>query len=383
MYTRILKTLTGNCFLFGPRGIGKSTWLKKNYPKAHYIDLLPSRISLKYEKNPSLFEAEILTLKKNTIIIVDEIQKVPSLTDEIHNLIENHGYKNFILTGSSARKLKRGSANMLAGRARLNYMFPLTSEEIKYTHTPDQILRYGLLPMSMNASSDEDRIDFLESYLITYIKEEIKAEALVKNIGAFSRFIEVCALASGSRINFSNIARDTGVSRDTVRGYFEVLEDTLLARWLPAYRPRAKIKEVASPKFYLFDSGVLNVAANAFNKPMPQDWDGILFEHWIFHELSAFIRYNKLKGELCYWATPSGSEVDFIWASPTKIIAIEVKSAKKYNSDFLKGIHSLKENLEPQKSFVVYQGTEELLKNDIHILPVFQFLKLLWKSKIF
>jgi predicted AAA+ superfamily ATPase len=382
MYTRSLIPEKTAFFLLGPRGTGKSTWIRSTFPLAFTIDLLPSSTALNYQKNPGILEAEVRALSKDTWIVLDEIQKVPALLDEVHNLMENHGFKKFVLTGSSARKLKRGGANLLAGRAHLKTMYPLTAAETKFAVPIEQSITYGLLPMSVDAENNSDRELYLTSYVETYLNQEIKYEGLVRNIGSFANFLEVATLTAGQQINISALARDAGISRDTVRGYYSVFEDTLLGTWLPAYRPRAKIKEVIRPKFYWFDPGVLNAAAGAFKQPMPMDWKGILFEHLVHHELSAYLAYTQSRGTLGFWKTSSGSEIDFLWWYGGKCIGIEVKSAKEFRPEFLKGIRSFNENKQLSASYVVYRGERDLKVDDTWVLSADSFLQRLHRGEI-
>lgn len=382
MFTRKLTVPRQAFFLFGPRGTGKTTWLMEHFKNAKFIDLLPPQTAIEYEKNPSLLRNQVLALPKNQWVVVDEIQKVPALLDEIHFLMERQGYKKFALTGSSARKIKRGRANLLAGRAIQLKIFPFNSHEINFSLNENTILQYGLLPLSVIAKTSSEKEDFLKAYVDTYLREEIKYEGIVRNVGSFSRFLEVASICAGQQINMSNLSREAEISRDTVRSYFSIFEDTLLGSWLPAYRPRAKVKEVANPKFYWFDSGVLNAAAGGFQQPLPQDWNGILLEHWLHHELTSYLNYLKKKGSLGFWRTPSGSEIDFLWWYGKKIIAIEVKSAKKFKKEFLKGINAFQENKTLHSSWVVYLGKEILKVNQTFILPVHEFLKQLYQGKI-
>jgi uncharacterized protein len=382
MYTRIIKPPSRAFFLFGPRGTGKTTWLLHQFPQAKFIDLLPPQQTLTYERNPSLLRAQVLALPKNQWIVVDEVQKVPALLDEVHFLMERHGYKKFVLTGSSARKIKRNQANLLAGRALLLKMLPLNAHELDYAINPKKIIQYGLLPLSISSGTIEEKEGFLQSYVDTYLREEIKYEGLVRNVGSFARFLEVATLCAGGQVNMSNLAREVEISRDTVRSYFSIFEDTLLGSWLPAYRARAKVKEVVAPKFYWFDCGVLNATAGAFKQPMPSDWEGILFEHWVYHELLSFYTHLKVKGSLGFWKTPSGSEIDFLWWYGKDVVAIEVKLASKFNPDFLKGINSFQKNKSLKSSWVVYLGDEELKVGHTHILPVKKFLQRLYQGKV-
>ena len=287
--------------------------------------------------------------------------------------MENEGYKNFILSGSSARKLKRGSANMLGGRANKKSMYPFISKELDFNFKVDSILEYGLLPLSILADDNEQKESFLRSYLLTYINEEIRAEGLVRDIGNFSRFLDIASLVAGTQVNISGLARDAGIGRDTVQGYFSVFEDTLLGSFLQAYRPRAKVKEVQKPKFYWFDPGVLNAAAGSFDQPPPRDWNDVLLEHWIHHELKSYLDYKGVKGTLGFWRTASGSEVDSIWWYGDQVVGIEVKNGKTFRKEYLKGLKSLKENLPLRSAFIIYRGDEDLLVDDVQILNPISF----------
>ena len=244
---------------------------------------------------------------------LDEIQRVPKLLDEVHFLIEEKGYRHFALTGSSARKLKRGTANLLAGRAVVRNMFPLTSRETRFSIPAVQLLRFGSMPLSVNAPNDENRGGLLTSYVTTYLSEEIKAEGLVRHLGSFSRFLDVAALAAGQRVNVSNIARDAGVSRETARGFFEGSRRHSywkLAAGLPSAREN---QGSCAGEVLLVRCGSSPRRCRGFDQPMPSDWGGILLEHHIHHELRSHMHYAAVKGTLGYWATPSGSEVDFVW----------------------------------------------------------------------
>lgn len=384
MYTRPLTIPNSSFFLLGPRGTGKTTWLRQQFPAALRIDLLPPGNALKYAAEPALLRHLVLTRKHTDWIIIDEVQKVPELLDEVHNLMENYGYRRFALTGSSARKLKRGAANMLAGRAATRTMFPLTCRELGLVDSnTDQYLVSGLLPLSVNAVDDEARQDFLRSYVVTYLSEEIKAEALVRSIGSFARFLPIAALCAGQQPNMAGLARDAAISRDTVQGYFSVFEDTLIGSWLPAYRPRAKIKEVALPKFYWFDSGVLYAAAGGLDQPLPTDFFGILLEHFIHHELKAFMHYERIKGSLGYWRTAAGLEVDFVWWYGDKGVAIEVKHGTKFKREYLDGINALRgSNFTVSQSIVVYRGESPIIVDGVDILPVKDFLARLYEGRV-
>jgi predicted AAA+ superfamily ATPase len=336
---------------------------------------------LRYQRSPGLFRDEVRARKASEWIVVDEIQRVPQLLDEVHFLMERSGYKKFALTGSSARKLKRGAANLLAGRAVLRNLFPLTTAELGGAVSIEQLLRFGALPMSVTAPDDSAREDFLRAYVTVYLNEEIKAEALVRNLGSFARFMQVATLSAGQTTNVSSIARDAAISRETARGYFDVLVDTLMGTWLPAYRPRAKVKEVVLPKFYWFDPGVLRAATGGFDQPLPADFEGILLEHLVLHELQSYLHYSAIKGSLAYWATPSGSEVDFIFWRGQRTVVIEAKHSRTYRPEFRKGIAALLDGMKAD-SYIVYRGDRELKVDGTWVLPIESFLQRLHEGKV-
>lgn len=381
MFPRSLPVPRSSFFLFGARGTGKSTWIRSHFDNAFVVNLLNAELMLRYTRDPAMFRSEVLAHPKTQWTVIDEVQRAPQLLDEVHFLMEEKGYRKFALTGSSARKLKRGAANLLAGRAIVKNLFPLTSAELNFSVPMAQLLRFGAMPLSVNAPDDDAREEFLRAYVTTYLAEEIKAEGLVRDLGTFSRFLEVASLAAGQTTNVSGIARDAGVSRETVRGYFEVLVDTLIGSWLPAYRPRAKVKEVALPKFYWFDPGVLHAAAGGFDQPLPADWDGVLLEHLIHHELMSYIQYAGVKGSLAYWATPTGSEVDFVWWHGRNVVAIEVKSGREFRREYKKGIDAFSAGT-PAKSYIVYRGDREHEIDATRALPLEIFLRRLHAGEI-
>lgn len=348
---------------------------------AYVVNLLRADAMVRYARDPSLFRAEVRTRPRSSWIVVDEVQRAPKLLDEVHYLMEEEGYRKFALTGSSARKLRRGGANLLAGRAILRSLFPLTSAEMRFSVPVAQLLRYGSMPLSVTAANHAAREEFLRAYVTAYLSEEVKAEGLVRDLGGFSRFLDVAALAAGRTTNVSGIARDAGVSRETARGYFEILVDTLLGHWLPAYRPRSKVKEVALPKFYWFDAGVLHAAAGGFDQPLPGDWQGVLLEHLLFNEIQSYLHYAGIKGSLGYWATPSGTEVDFVWWRGAEMVAIEAKASRTYRREYRKGIAALRGGVKA-RSYIVYGGEQELRDDGTHVMPVAVFLRRLHAGEI-
>jgi uncharacterized protein len=368
-------------FLFGPRATGKSTWLRANFQNSLYIDLLRNDVYFSLTSNPAAFRERVLAYDPAaTWIIVDEIQRIPGLLHDVHSLIESHHYR-FALSGSSARKLKRGQANLLAGRALIKQMYPLIFAECGDALKLDNAMCFGTLPHIV--TTPESCIEQLDAYVGTYLREEIKEEALTRNIQAFSRFLEVAALMNGQVTNLSSVARDSGVPRQTVSTYFDILVDTLLGNWLPAWMPRAKVKEVSHPKFYFFDCGVLRATQKLLHDNPSRQERGFLFETFIFNELNAYISYSGCGGELFYWRTPDNIEIDFIWKRGKKIVAIEVKSTKRWKDEYNNGFKSfLSSKIIVQACYGIYCGEDILKKEWGLILPWQLFLKKLYAGDV-
>ena len=372
MYPRLLTLPKKSFFLFGPRGTGKSVWLQQHIPHAALsINLLRSSEYLKYKRTPSLFRQEVLALKnKKAWIIIDEIQKLPELLNEVHNLLfESQNSYRFALSGSSARQLKRSQANMLAGRALLKKMFPLSKLEIGKDFKLLDTIRYGQLPLSVTESASKDKIEFLDAYIETYLKEEIQQEALVRNLDNFYRFLSVTALMNGQILNITNIARDVGVARSTVQGYFSILEDTLLGWHLPAYRNKAKVKEIAHAKFYLFDCGVQRALAGLHRDKPSKNETGLLFETFVLNEFRAINSWKSHGARFFYWRTESGNEVDLIWKKGPKSIGFEIKSSNLWKEKFNKGLNVLLNSGDIHRAFGVYRGDRALKMGKITVLP--------------
>ncbi|MHB1948789.1 MAG: ATP-binding protein [Gammaproteobacteria bacterium] len=380
-FSRVLKAPKKSFFLLGPRATGKSTWLKLNFSNQLRLDLLRNDVYFALSSSPKAFRERVLAVNsKNTWIIVDEIQRLPDLLNDVHSLIEDYGYK-FALSGSSARKLKRGKANLLAGRALVKHMFPLISAEYGDDLTIEEALSYGTLPGIV--SDSETRIEQLEAYVGTYLREEIKEEALTRNVQSFSRFLEVAGFMHGQVTNLSNLARDAGVARATVSTYFEVLVDTLLGNWLPAWKPKAKVKEISHPKFYFFDCGVVRSIQKTLRENVNDFEKGILFETLVMNELNAHISYESIGGELSYWRTPDGIEIDFIWKRGSAVVAIEVKSSTRWKDEYNSGFNSLlSSKIKPKACYGIYLGNEVLKKEFGFVLPWKEFLKWLYDGKI-
>lgn len=380
MYSRLLPLPRQSFFLFGPRGTGKSVWLSQVLPDAGLmVDLLRSSEVLRYRRDPTLLGREVAALAPGAWVVIDEIQKLPELLDEVHALLfAGEGGHRFALSGSSARKLKRAGANMLAGRAWSKRMFPLSPLEMGADFRLDDALRYGQLPLSVAAGSAADRAEFLDAYVETYLREEIWQEAFVRNLVGFYRFLSVAALYSGQVLNISNIAREAGIARSTVLGYFGILEDTLLGWRLPAWRKRAKVKEVAHPKFYLFDCGVQRALAGLQrDKPSNTEW-GVLFETWVLNELRALNSWGSAGARFSYWRTEAGTEVDLVWQRGARAVGIEIKAATQWTESWNRGLRTLLDTGDIEAAFGIYGGERELRFGEIRVLPYPAALELAW-----
>ena len=369
-----------SCFLFGPRSVGKTHLIHEEIKgMAHvlYIDLLKGRTFTLLSGNPS--ELENLIENHHKIVILDEIQKIPPLLDEVHRLIEERKI-HFLLTGSSARKLKRGHANLLGGRAWTLNLFPLTTSELPQFNL-NRALRFGLLPSVWFSKNPEEELD---SYISTYLKEEILTEGLSRNLPAFNRFLKVAALSSGNLINFSQMASDAQVAESTLRGHFEILQDTLIGYLLEPFIESKKRKAIATPKFYFFDNGVRHTLMGTTALDRNSDLYGSSFESFLAHEIRAYLSYTRLKLPLTFWRSTSQFEVDFLIGSD---IAIEVKSTSRAHEKHLKGLMALSEEKIFKHFYLVTQDPLRRtypLKNGHKaiLLPWHDFLKQLWNKKI-
>jgi predicted AAA+ superfamily ATPase len=365
------------CFLWGPRQVGKSTWLEKSFPSSRYYNLLLSDDFARLQKKPSLLREELLEnpAPTHTPIIVDEVQKVPALLDEVQWLI-THGSYQFILCGSSARKLKRGGGNLLGGRALRFEMFPLISREIPRFRL-ERALTHGLIPRHYLS---DNPTDLIQSYVVDYLKEEIAEEALVRNVPAFHRFLEAAAFSNGEIVNELNIAQECGVSSPTVRQYFEILEDTLLGRFLPVFRKRPKRRVIQSPKFYYFDVGLANFLLKRGPIVAKSESFGKAFEHFLFQELLAHSHYSGLRYPLFYWRTASQLEVDFVLGDHE--VAVEVKSTDMAQPRHARGLMAFAEEYKVKKLILVTLDHRPRQMGPVHVLPWADFLARLWDGQI-
>ena len=358
-------------FLFGPRGTGKTTLIRHSLPDATVIDLLEIKTYREYLKNPSLLSER----KLRPVVVIDEVQKLPEILDEVHRLIEEK-HVTFLLTGSSARKLKRGGANLLAGRAWWAEMFPLTSQEI-----PDfDLLTYlnrGGLPA---VYPSEDYMEELRAYTALYLKEEIQNEALTRKVAQFSEFLDLMALSNGQEISYQSMAVDCGVSANTVKNYIQILEDTLIAFPLRAFTRTRKRKAISRAKLYFFDIGVTNSLAQRGEIREGSEMFGRAFEHFILMEVRAFLSYRRRPEAMSYWRSTSGFEVDLILGDRS---AVEIKGAKTIQDKHLKGLRALKEEGAIQTFTVVScDRHERTTKDGIVIYPWQRFLEKLWSGEV-
>ena len=367
-------------FLWGPRQTGTSTLLRETYPDGRWVDLLKAEEFRRYLARPELLRQEIEAEEPapERQIVIDEIQKIPALLDEVHWLIENRGL-HFALCGSSARKVKRGAANLLGGRATRYELHGLSASELGRKFDLDRMLNHGYLPRIYQASRPKRMLD---AYIADYLKEEVAAEGLVRDLPTFSDFLDVASFSDGEIVNFSNIARECGVSSHTTKSHFQILEDTLLGRWLPAYRRRPKRRVIGSPKFYFVDVGVVNRLARRGELLPGSELYGKAFENWVFHELSAFVSYREVDGALSYWRLASGIEVDFVIGDMQ--VAVEAKSSSRITRDHLKGLRSLVEDHPRVKRRIVVCREPRARKTDdgIEILPAVTFVRRLWNGEL-
>jgi predicted AAA+ superfamily ATPase len=364
-------------FLFGPRQTGKTFLLNRLFPKAPYYNLLLSNVFFQLSQRPMRIREEILAhLARGTLnqpIIIDEVQKLPLLLDEVQYLIDSAAV-HFILTGSSARKLKRGGANLLAGRARTHFLFPLVTKEIS-DFDLNRALNYGTLP---SIYLSEEPWEDLTAYCGTYLQEEIQSEGAVRRIENFSRFLETAALSNGELLNFENVAGDCAVPPRTVREYFYILEDTLVGTMLRPFRRTRKRKSVSSAKFYFFDVGVGNVLAKKRNVVPKSESYGKVLEHFVFTELRAYLSYANDERELSFFRTTSGQEVDFIIGNE---VAVEVKASDNVTFRDLRSLQLLQDEIPLRHKIVVSTERAPRRVGDIEILPVLTFLKRLWAGE--
>jgi predicted AAA+ superfamily ATPase len=371
MFTRILQPPKQSFFLMGPRGSGKSTWLHITFRDAHLIDLLAEDSYQRLLRNPTLFADELRAIEPKKWVIVDEVQRLPGLLNEVHRFIEEKRQR-FVLCGSSARKLKKAEVNLLAGRALFKSMHPLVPEELGPRFDLEEALRFGLLPIVWGAPSKDET---LAAYALLYLKEEIQAEALVRNLPGFARFLPLAALFHGQIVNVTNIAREAGVARTTVAGYLDILEETLLCFRLPAYEAKLRVRERKLPKWYWCDPGIVRAMKHSAGPVSPEE-RGALFEGMIAQVLRAYQGYRSICDGLYYWAPSSKSEteVDFLLTRGEERIAIEAKSGNAFAEGWCKGLRAVADLAGLSRRIIVYPRGPTLRTADgIDVLPFQDF----------
>ena len=361
-----------SAFLWGPRKVGKSYWIRRCLPDATVIDLLKTDVFADYSSRPSLLRERYLDHKN--LIVIDEVQKVPSLLDEVHWLIENKGL-SFLLTGSSARKLRHGHANLLGGRAWRRTLTPLSYQEVEGFDL-GKVMISGLLPPHyLSTQPAED----LRAYVADYLKEEIAAEGLTQNIPAFNEFLRVAAITSSELLNYMNIARETGVSQQTVRTYFDILEDTYLGFRIPPWKKSKNRRMIMTEKFYLFDVGVANFLARRRPQPGGSEF-GKSFEHYILMELKAYQAYKDPDLSINFWRSSSGQEVDFMMGD--RELAVEVKGSERVHEGDIRSLVALMEDGHVKKCVVVCLEKEpRQIHKGIEVIPWRIFIERLWSGE--
>lgn len=382
MIERLLKVEDANynsVFLFGARQTGKTTLLLSLFPDSHFYDLLENDTYERLRRNPSLLRQELQDCPRGEIVIIDEIQLIPELLNEVHWLITRQDL-HFILSGSSARKLKRKGVNSLGGRALRNVLYPLVSAEIPDFDIVKAVNR-GMLPTHYLAPNDQLLRKRLQAYISVYLKEEIAAEALVRRLPSFTKFMEVAALTNGEMINYRNVAQDCGVDAKTVKEYFNILEQTLIGYQVPAFSRTVKRKINQAPRFYYFDVALPNYLLHRQNLQPGNDEFGHAFEHLLIQEIIAYLGYNNIENALSYWHTYSGYEVDTVLGDAQ--VAIEFKSSTEVKSRHLRGLKAFKEEHPDARLIIVSLDIQCRFFNNVEVMPATHFLQQLWQGNIY
>ena len=367
-YRRLLTPPKGSFFLFGVRGAGKSTWAREQFPDAYVVDLLDESRYQTLLANPGLLAMELRSLPAQRVVVLDEVQRVPALLNEVHRAIES-ARRRFVLLGSSARRFKTAATNLLAGRATLRTLYPLVPAELDEHYDLERVLRFGSIPLVWQA--DDPRAT-LEAYVQLYVREEIRAEALVRNLPGFLRFLPVAALFHGQVVNVAGLARDAATARTTVEGYLGILQDTLLATLLPAFEPRLRVRERRHPKVYWVDPGLVRAAKRQLG-PVGAEERGPLLEGWILTVLLAHNERSALFEDVTYWAPLQArqTEVDFLLRRGREYLALEVKAQSRFSSPQLSGLRAIADLPRIARRVLVYLGERRLRTDDgIDVWPL-------------
>ncbi|MBD3321258.1 MAG: AAA family ATPase [Chitinivibrionales bacterium] len=373
-YKRFLQTIHTTSFLFGPRGTGKSTWLKEKYPHAAYIDMLNSETFRYYSAFPERALRILDDYPQKECFIIDEVQKVPDILSNLHSFIEDHKDILFILTGSSSRKLKAKGVDLLAGRALLKTFHPFMASELGNDFDIDKALTLGMVPLVLTSSAP---LETQRSYINLYLNEEVKEEGLTRNIGNFTRFLEIISFSQGSVLNLSEISRDSEVKRNTLDSYVSILEDLLIAVRIPVFSHRAKRELIRSRKFYFFDCGVFQGIRTKGPLEDAASLRGTALETLVMQHLRAWIEYSGKEIQLYFWRTRGGSEVDFIIYGENTFFAFEVKNTRNPRAKDTSGLRSFGQDYPPARLVLLYRGKEKKRRDGVDWIPVERFLRAL------
>lgn len=386
MYPRFGTLPSRSFFLLGPRGTGKTTWLRSILPQGEvrWYDLLDDRELARLVRSPEVFRAEVRALPSNSWVVVDEVQRLPDLLRDVHGLLTEHpeGVR-FALTGSSARKLRRAGVDLLPGRVVHRRFFPLTLAERGPDLDIDEALRFGGLPAVVSEPDLRGKAELLTAYVDAYLTQEIRLDSTVKSLATFGRFLDVAALCNAATLNVTALSRDSAVARTTVQGYFETLADTLVGSLLPAWSSAVRVRESKHPKWYFFDPGVVRAITGRLHDRLLSEERGRLLETLIRGELEAAIDGLGSGGRLAYWGLPSETEVDFIWHRSSHATGIEVKASERWRSEFGRGLTTLLDDKKIERGIVVYLGRHPMRVGEIDVLPLADFVRKLWAGELF
>ena len=375
--TRLATDPDRSFFLLDPRATGKTTWLRERFPNAHWYNLLLAEEFVRLSRDPQVLRKEVELLPKDSWVIIDEVQRIPEQLNEVHDLLSRKQCR-FVLSGCSACKLRRNGANLQADRALTREFYPLVKAELGERFSLDHALKFGMLPDVWN--EPEHSVGILTACTDTYLREEV-LQGLVKNLGSFSRFLEVAALMNGQIVNVASIATDAQVARQTVQGYFDILRDTLIATEIPAFRPRLKVREAAHPKVYFFDCGVVRALTSRLRDSVTPLDKGFLLETLLLNELRAYLALRDCGGDISYWRS-GDREVDFIISRGEKRISIEVKASERWRPEYSKPSQELLQAGIVQNAFGVYTGERAFLDDGLKVFPYSDFLALLFKDEV-
>lgn len=376
---RFFRPPNGSYFLFGPRGTGKSLWTQQAYPEALRIDLLDPEVFRSYSSYPERLRQRLEAQPQARTVLIDEVQKLPELLPLVHALIERDKQLQFVLTGSSARKLKRSGVDLLAGRAVLRNLAPYMAAELGARFQLAEALTIGMLPLVLGSADPQDT---LRSYAALYVREEVQMEGLVRNVGNFSRFLEVLAFSHGSVLNMANLARECAISQKAVEGFLSIVEDLLLAFRVPVFTRRAQRATAKHPKFYYFDTGVFRSLRPQGPLDRREEIDGAALEGLVAQHLRAWLAYTAEPHELFFWRTRSGVEVDFVIYGPREFVAIEVKNTARIQAHDLTPLKTFRQEYPPSRQLLLYRGKERESIDGIVCLPCEEFLRALQPSLI-